>query len=176
MVMSMYLSIMGRILLCSRDVFSQVYCTILLILVEDVVQWSKNLNYTIDGGLILTTSLFPAFLQVHVSETFVSIFSLTPTVRFLYWSSDVSYLTVKNLTVGVRLKMETKVSVTCTCKKDLLILQPFLSLHLRHNLFSNPSVALPTSQLILQPFRCFTYITVHSPILLSLLLCHKFFT
>ena len=39
----------------------------------------------------------------------------------------------------------------------------FPSLHLRHNSFSNPSVALPTSQLILQPFRCFTYVTVHSP-------------
>ena len=36
----------------------------------------------------------------------------------------------------------------------------FPSLHLRHNSFSNPSVALPTSQLSLQPFRCFTY--VHS--------------
>ena len=34
------------------------------------------------------------------------------------------------------------------------------SLHLRHNSFSNPSVALPMSQLILQPFRCFTYFTV----------------
>ena len=29
----------------------------------------------------------------------------------------------------------------------------------------NPSVTLPTSQLILQPFRCFTYITAHSPTL-----------
>ena len=45
----------------------------------------------------------------------------------------------------------------------------FPSPHLRHNSFSNPSVALPTSQLILQPFRCFTYVTVHSPTLLSLL-------
>ena len=36
--------------------------------------------------------------------------------------------------------------------------------------FSNPSVASPTSQLILQPFRCFTYVTVHSPTLPSLLL------
>ena len=42
----------------------------------------------------------------------------------------------------------------------------FPSLHLRHSSFSNPSVALPTSQLILQPFRCFTYVTAHSPILL----------
>ena len=52
----------------------------------------------------------------------------------------------------------------------------FPPLHLRHNSFSNPSVALPTSQLILQPFRCFTYVTVHSPTLLSLLLRHKLFT
>ena len=37
------------------------------------------------------------------------------------------------------------------------------SLPLRHNSFSNSSVALPTSQLILQPFRRFTYVTLHSP-------------
>ena len=49
----------------------------------------------------------------------------------------------------------------------------FPSLHLSHNSFSNPSVALPTSQLILQSFRCFTYVTDHSPTLLSLLLRHK---
>ena len=36
-------------------------------------------------------------------------------------------------------------------------------------------IALPTSQLILQPFRCFTYVTVHSSTLLSLLLRHKLF-
>ena len=62
-------------------------------------------------------------------------------------------------------------------------------LQTRHSSFSNPSfasptsqalhlihLALPTSQLILQPFRCSTYVTVHSPILLSLLLHHKLFT
>ena len=38
------------------------------------------------------------------------------------------------------------------------------------------SSALPTSQLILQPFRCFTYATAHSPTLLSLLLRHRIFT
>ena len=37
------------------------------------------------------------------------------------------------------------------------------SLHLRHNSFSKPSVVLPTSQLILQPFRCFTYVIALSP-------------
>ena len=49
----------------------------------------------------------------------------------------------------------------------------FPSFHLHHNSFSNPSVVLPLSQLILQPFHCFTYLTVHSATLLSLLLCHK---
>ena len=37
------------------------------------------------------------------------------------------------------------------------------SLHLRHSSFSNPSAALPTSQLILQPFRCFIYVICTSP-------------
>ena len=37
------------------------------------------------------------------------------------------------------------------------------SLHLRHSSFSNPSAALPMSQLILQPFRCFTYVIGTSP-------------
>ena len=47
------------------------------------------------------------------------------------------------------------------------------SLHLRHSSFFNRSVALPTSQLTLQLFRCFTNITVHSLTLISLLLRHK---
>ena len=38
--------------------------------------------------------------------------------------------------------------------------------------FSNLSVTSPT----LQPFCCFTYVTVHSPTLLSLLLRHRLFT
>ena len=37
------------------------------------------------------------------------------------------------------------------------------SIHLRHSSFSNPSAALTTSQLILQPFRCFTYVISTSP-------------
>ena len=52
----------------------------------------------------------------------------------------------------------------------------FPSLHLLHSSFSNPSLALPTSQLILQPFRCFTYVTAHSPTLLSLLLRYRIFS
>ena len=52
----------------------------------------------------------------------------------------------------------------------------FPSLHLRHSSFSNPSAALHTSQLILQSFRCFTYVATRSLTLLSLLLCHRIFT
>ena len=36
------------------------------------------------------------------------------------------------------------------------------SLHLTHSSFSNTCVVLPTSQLILQLFRRFTYVTAHS--------------
>ena len=49
-------------------------------------------------------------------------------------------------------------------------------LHLHHSSFSNPSVASPTSQLILQSFQCFTYITAHSLILPLLHLHHRHFT
>ena len=52
----------------------------------------------------------------------------------------------------------------------------FPSLHLRHSSFSNPSVALPTPQITLQPFRCFIYVTAHSPTLLSLFLRHRLLT
>ena len=52
----------------------------------------------------------------------------------------------------------------------------FTSPHLRHNSFSNPSIALPTSQLILQPFRCFTYVTARSPTLPLLHLRHSSFS
>ena len=57
-----------------------------------------------------------------------------------------------------------------------LLIHCFQSLHLRHSLFSNPSVALPTSQLILQPFRCFTNVTAHYPTLPSLYLRHSSFS
>ena len=52
----------------------------------------------------------------------------------------------------------------------------FLSHHLRHNSFSNPFVALPTSQLILQPFRRFTYVTANSPTLPLLHICRSSFS
>ena len=49
------------------------------------------------------------------------------------------------------------------------------SLHLHHRSFSNPSAALPTSQLILQSFHCFTYVIGTSPTKqLTLQLFHRF--
>ena len=42
--------------------------------------------------------------------------------------------------------------------------------------FSNLFLTSPTSQLILQPFRRFTYVTAHSPTLPLLLLCHSSFS
>ena len=41
---------------------------------------------------------------------------------------------------------------------------------------NNPFLASPTSQLILQPYRCYTYVTAHSPNIVSLLLRHRLFT
>ena len=52
----------------------------------------------------------------------------------------------------------------------------FQSLHLHHSSFSNSSLPLPTSQLILQPFCCFTYVTAYSPTLPSLYLRHSSFS
>ena len=51
--------------------------------------------------------------------------------------------------------------------------QTLPSLHLRHTSFYNSSVASPTSHLILQFFRRFTYVTAHSTNLLSLHLRHR---
>ena len=42
--------------------------------------------------------------------------------------------------------------------------------------FPNPSVTLPMSQLILQLFSCFTYVTTHSPTFPSIHLCHSSFS
>ena len=42
--------------------------------------------------------------------------------------------------------------------------------------FSNLSVTSPTSQLILQSFHRFTYVTAHSPTLPLLYLCHNSFS
>ena len=70
----------------------------------------------------------------------------------------------------------SKLSLTSPTSQLILILQAF-----RHFTYvtvhsPTPSLALPTSELILHPYRYFTYVTAHSPTLLSLLLRHMLFT
>ena len=48
--------------------------------------------------------------------------------------------------------------------------------YILHSSFSNLSAALPTSQLILQPFRCFTYVIRTSPTSYARHLRHMRFT
>ena len=55
------------------------------------------------------------------------------------------------------------------------VLFPFAQTH-GHSSFSNLSFASPTSQFILQPFFRFSYVTIHSATLLSLLLRHSSFS
>ena len=50
------------------------------------------------------------------------------------------------------------------------------SLYLRHSSFSDPSVASPKSQIILQPFRRFIYVTGYSPTFPLLHLLHRSFS
>ena len=63
-------------------------------------------------------------------------------------------------------------------ENELLILQSFHSLHLRHSSFwfSKLYVTSPTSQLILQPFPRFIYVTTHSPTRPLLHLRHSSFS
>ena len=74
-----------------------------------------------------------------------------------------------------REKQQKDWRMSCDVHKAMEGLENELSLHVCHSSFSNPSVALPTSHLILQPFCCFTYVTAHSPTLLLLLLRHRLF-
>ena len=86
--------------------------------------------------------------------------------------------TVKNISTTPGYSEISKASSTLSLCNDMSSVHSpsFPSLHLRHNSFSNPSVALPTSQLILQPFRRFTYVTVHCPTLPLLHLRHSSFS
>ena len=59
------------------------------------------------------------------------------------------------------------------CSANSLTFPP---LHLCHGSFSNPSVPLPMSQIIFQPFGHFVYVTAQSPTLPSLYLCHSSFS
>ena len=70
--------------------------------------------------------------------------------------------------------LNLKIAKELVIFKDKCRVGPHIPLH--ESSFSNLSVTSPTSQHSLQPFRRFTYVTAHSPTLLSLLVRHKLFT
>ena len=98
-------------------------------------------------------------------------------VHFLFTTKDTEF----DLSGGIK---EHVINSTADLKNSIAIIEtltvkftehhsPTLtSLHIRHSSFSNPYIASPTPQLILQPFCRFTYFTAHSPTLTSLHLRH----
>ena len=138
---------------------------------EELVTWEKRkkgwrMNCDLDEVTVrLSTAHSPTFPSLHLHHSSFSIPSVAlPTSQLI--------LQPFRCFIFVTAHSSTLLS--------LLILKvhspSFPSLHLRHSSFSSPSLALPTSQLILQPFRCFTYVTAHSPTLVSLFPRHKLFT
>ena len=146
------------------------------------------------------STTIPLFHQNHSSFSNPSVTSPTSQLIIQPFCSF-TYVTAHSSTLSsLHLRHSSFSNHTVTSPTSQSILQSFRrfiyvtahsqtlpSLHPRHSSFNNPSVAtptsfsnpsvtLPTSQLILQPFRCFTYVAAHSPTLLSLLLCHKLFT
>ena len=67
-------------------------------------------------------------------------------------------------------------NLSITSPTSQLILQPFPRFTYVTTHSPTPSVASPTSQIILQPFCCFTYVTAQSPILPLLHLRHSSFS
>ena len=110
------------------------------------------------------TAHFPAFQSLHLRHRSFSYTSLALSTSQLILQSFrcFTYVTAHSPTLLSLLLRHRRAHSLA-----------FQSLHLRHSSFSNPSVASPTSQLILQSFRCFTYVTVHTPTVHSLLLRHR---
>ena len=135
-----------------------------------------NFSKILKGVHKVSFSLFPQLIKHLLREATVCTWYSNDDART---SGTSRLLTVASLQW---FKMEALFPASVHCEERSVIKflsrahsPTFLSLHLRHNSFSNPSVALPTSQFILQPFRCFTYVTAHSPTLLSLQR-HRLFT
>ena len=126
----------------------------ILCLVELILQPFRHFTYvTVNSPTLLSLFLrHSSFSNPSVASP-TSQFTLQPFFRF-------TYVTVHSPTLLSFLLRHWAHSPT------------FPSLHLCHNSFSNPSVAL----LILQTFRHFTYVTTHSPALPSLYLRHTSFS
>ena len=97
---------------------------------------------------------------------------LQPFCCFIYVTANSPTLLLPLLRHRIFTYSFSKLSVTSTTSQLILILQAFHhftyvtahsptlpSLYLRHSSFSSPPVTSPTSQLILEPFFCFSYFT-----------------
>ena len=100
-------------------------------------------------------------------------------VCVLFWSPPNNFLTIYPIDTKFRLHIALLILQASSHFTYVTVHSDspsFPSLHLRHSSFSNPSVALLTSQLILKPFHCFTEVTDDSPTLPSLYLRHSSFS
>ena len=122
----------------------------------------------------LSVSSPTSLLILQSFRRFTYVIAHSPTLPLLHVTSSAHSPTF--LSLHLRHYSLSNPSVAPPISK--FILQPFFSLLHRHKLclFSNLSVTSPTSLLILQSFRRFTYVTAHSPTFLSLLVRHKLFT
>ena len=125
----------------------------------------------------LEKSHSPTFPSLHPSHNSFSSPSVAlPTSQLiLQLFRCFTYVAAHSSTL-LSLLLRHRLSLTPPSEPPMRYSPTFPSFHLSHNSFSSSSVALPTSQLILQPFRCFTYVTARSLSLLSLLLSHRLFT
>ena len=109
----------------------------------------------------------PSFLSLHLHHSSFSNLSIASSTsqRILQPFFCFSYVTGSSLTSPGELPMKSISPLDSGMVMNSAHSPSFLLLHLHHNSFSNPSITLPTSQLILQPFCCFIYVTAHSPTL-----------
>ena len=117
-----------------------------------------------------------ALLILQPFRHFTNVTSHSPTLPSLYLHhSSFSNPSVASATSVHSPTLLSFSNPSVASPKSQLILQPFRCLTYVTS-FPYPSVTSSTSQLILQPFRCFSYVTAHSPTLPSHLLRHRLFT
>ena len=146
-----------------------------------ILQPFRCLTYLIAHSLTLLSLLSVASLTSQVIFQpflrFTNVTAHSPNLPSLYLRmSELILQTFRCFTYVIAHSPTLLSLLSVSSPASQFIFQPFPSLYQCHSSFSKPPVALPMSKLILQTFRCFIYVTAHSPTLLSLLLHHRIFT
>ena len=144
------------------------------------VKQRKGWRMSCDVGLETEPAHSPTLLSLHLYHSLFSnpSVALAPQQLIPQPFHNFTYVTVHSPT----LPLLNYVTVHSPTLLSLLLRHVLWSFSnhsvtsLRHNSFSNLSVTSPTSQLILQPSRRFTYVTPHSPTLPSVYLRHSSFS